>query len=150
MDLTISRSPSHMNAMVVAYTPTIDAGNYLFAVEASDTSGNAAKEELSFRVGGELKILNIANHPNPFSKETYFTYVITRPVENVSIKIYSSSGRLIAELEDALIRTGYNEILWDGKDESGADVANGVYFYKIIVETQDGKLSQTRKLAVIR
>ena len=150
VDLTISRSPSPMNAMMVAYTPTLDAGDYLFAVEASDTSGNIAQKELSFRVGGELKILNIANHPNPFSKETYFTYVITQPVENVAIKIYSSSGRLIAQLKDAPSRTGYNEILWDGKDKSGADVANGVYFYKIIVETEDGKLSQIGKLAVIR
>lgn len=37
--------------------------------------------------------------PNPFSDETYFTYVLTKPAEEVKIKIYATSGRLISELE---------------------------------------------------
>jgi hypothetical protein len=153
-ELSFSRSPSPANATVVTYTPTLDIGDYLFAVEAADVNGNFAREELSFRVGGELKLLNVANHPNPFNppadKETRFTYVLTQPVEDVVIKIYSSSGRLIHQIQDASQRQGYNEVPWDGKDEDGEDLANGVYFYKIIVQMQDGKLSRIGKLAVIR
>jgi len=153
-ELSFSRSPSPSNATVVTFTPTLNIGDYLFAVEAADVNGNFAREELSFRVGGELKLLNVANHPNPFNppadKETRFTYILTQPVEDVVIKIYSSSGRLIHQIQDASQRQGYNEVPWDGKDEDGEDLANGVYFYKIIVQTQEGKLSRIGKLAVIR
>ena len=153
-ELAFSRSPSPTNAAVVTFTPTLDIGDYLFAVEASDVNGNVAKEELPFQVGGELKLLNVANHPNPFNpssdKETRFTYVLTQPVDDVVIKIYSSSGRLIHQIQDAYQGRVYNEVPWDGKDKDGEDVANGVYFYKIIAQTQDGKLSRIGKLALIR
>jgi len=155
-ELIFSRSPSPANAVVVDFTPTLDMGNHLFVVQASDVSGNADEEELSFQVGGEFKLLNVANHPNPFNpsadKETRFTYVLTQPVEDVSIKIYSSSGRLIYHIQfpDATRRQGYNEVPWNGKDKNSEEVANGVYFYKIIVQTDDGKLSRIGKLAVIR
>ncbi|MFQ6042219.1 MAG: C25 family cysteine peptidase [Candidatus Poribacteria bacterium] len=153
-DVVFSHNPSSINSTVVTFTPTLDFGDYLLAVEASDVNGNASKEELPFKVGGELKLLNVANHPNPFNppadKETRFTYVLTKPVEDVAIKIYSSSGRLIYQIQDAYQRQGYNEVPWDGKDKDGEDVANGVYFYKIVVKTQDGNLSRIGKLALIR
>jgi flagellar hook assembly protein FlgD len=71
-------------------------------------------------------------------------------VEDVSIKIYSSSGRLIQHIQDAYQGQLYNEVSWDGRDKNGENVANGVYFYKIIVRTYDGRFSRIGKLALIR
>jgi hypothetical protein len=153
-DLAFARNPAPVNSTVVTFTPTLEFGDYRFVVEASDVNGNLATDELSFQVGGELKLLNVANHPNPFNpstdKETRFTYILTQPVEDVVIKIYASSGRLIYQIQDAYHRQGYNEVPWEGKDKDGAEVANGVYFYKIVVKTPDGNWSRIGKLAVIR
>jgi len=148
-DLNIHRSLVPSNATVVKFSPTLKDGHYKFLVEAYDLSGNVGTESLSFRVGGEVRLFNVANHPNPFAKETYFTYVLTQPADDVLIKIYTTSGRLIAQI-DGTTRLGYNEMLWDGKDKEDAEVANGTYFYKIIAKTEGGKLEKVGKLAVIR
>ncbi|MFC1608395.1 T9SS type A sorting domain-containing protein [Candidatus Latescibacterota bacterium] len=78
--------------------------------------------------------------PNPFSpsrsdreySRTRIQYSIENATE-VSINIYSYSGKLIKELIDGDYRTGgrdYQES-WNGADENGNTVPNGVYFYEI-------------------
>jgi hypothetical protein len=44
----------------------------------------------------------------------------------------------------------YREILWDGKDEEGNVVANGVYFAKLRAVKGDQVLEETLKVAKIR
>jgi len=149
-ELVFSHNLSRVNASVVNLTPTLSSGNYVWKVIASDLTGNQAEEELSFRVTQEM-LLSIANHPNPFEQETIFTYVLTQAALSVVIKIYSSSGRLIALLEDAPGRQGYNEILWDGTDKEGEEVANGIYFYHLVIITEEeGKFKKMGKLAKIK
>ncbi len=41
---------------------------------------------------------------------------------------------------------GTYEVIWDGKDESGEQVASGVYFYKLEAEN----FSQTKKMVLMR
>jgi hypothetical protein len=135
------------NVAVTSFSPTLKAGNYRCKVKAFDLCGNVNEETLSFSVGGKMKLLKVSNHPNPFKNETYFTYVLLDEAEYVTIKIYTTSGRLIAQL-DAPARLGYNEILWDGKDKDGESIANGVYFYKITVKTEKERLSHVGKLLV--
>ena len=138
-----------LNNVTVSFTPTLEEKEYQLLVKAFDLSGNFSSETLSFHVGGEDKLLRVANYPNPFSDETYFTYVLTKPAEQVKIKIYTTSGRLISELE-AEGEPGYNEIRWDGTDRNNEQVANGAYFYKIIVETDKKRLQKVGKLLVHR
>jgi hypothetical protein len=150
-ELVVSYGLSPTHAKILSYTPTLEDGSYTAEVTADDFNGNTNQETITFQVGGEFALKEIANHPNPFSDETWFTYVLTQPVESVEIKIYTSAGRRIYHLKDVPARQGYNEILWDGADKNGKEVANGVYFYKIIARTQDGKrVNEIRKLAVIR
>lgn len=56
------------------------------------------------------------------------------------IQIMTISGRLVRELnqdEIGPIRIGNNitEFAWGGTDEFGDQLANGVYFYRVIMET---------------
>jgi hypothetical protein len=148
-ELVFSRCPTSWNASVVNWTPTLSSGAYVWKVIAADLTGNQAEKELFFRVEGDMQLLSVANHPNPFPKETFFTYVLTQTAP-VTIKIYSSSGRLIALLKDIQSRQGYNEVLWDGTDKEGEEVANGVYFYQLIVTTKTGKLEKMGKVAKIK
>lgn len=148
-DVELAASYGMDNVTMVSLSPTLKAGNYHLRVNAFDLCGNSSEETLSFDVGGDMKLLKVSNHPNPFADETYFTYVLLDEADEVKIKIYTTSGRLIAQL-DAPKRLGYNEILWKGRDKDDEDVANGVYFYKIIVKTEKEKLSHIGKLLVQR
>ena len=81
---------------------------------------------------------NIVNSPNPFNyitnpPGTYFNYSIDtqQQIGDVTIKIYAMSGRHIRTIDMASGLQGINQQYWDGLDEAGNRLANGVYLYKI-------------------
>jgi flagellar hook assembly protein FlgD len=45
---------------------------------------------------------------------------------------------------------GYHEVWWDGRDDSGIEVANGAYFYRLRVKTKDDSRELTGKFARVR
>ena len=56
---------------------------------------------------------------------------------HVCVKIYTSAGRLIRVLREEG-RPGENSTLvWDGRDETGDPVANGVYFMTVEARSMD-------------
>ena len=60
----------------------------------------------------------------------------------------SGSGRLIRTLRQPIPTVDLNRIPWDGRDEDGDHVANGVYFYRLELVTPDGSAeTQQGKLA---
>ena len=70
---------------------------------------------------------------------------MTERKPDLNLKIYTVDGRHVREfssgnyyLNSPLNTSGYHEILWDGRDQWGAEVANGIYFYKYNIK-YDGK-----------
>ena len=49
----------------------------------------------------------------------------------ISIKIFDSKNNLINEIINGVLDTGYYNIVWDGKSETGADVEKGIYYYEM-------------------
>ena len=41
------------------------------------------------------------------------------------------AGRLVRTLIDGFVPAGEHEAAWDGRDEAGAEVASGVYLYRL-------------------
>ncbi|NVM02672.1 MAG: T9SS type A sorting domain-containing protein, partial [Candidatus Helarchaeota archaeon] len=105
---------------------------------------------VGFKVSSHLEITKVYNFPNPIDRDTYFTYILTKEAEEVSIKLFTISGRLIKVLNNAPSKAGYNQIYWDGKDEDGDNLANGVYFYKIIAKNEDENFSLLQKFVIMR
>lgn len=83
--------------------------------------------------------------PNPFNPRTTITFGVTRP-GSVSLKIYDVSGRLVRALVNQELPAGHYEEAWDGRDDHGAQVASGVYFYRLSA----GGFSQTRKIVLLK
>ncbi len=108
--------------------------------------------ERNFFVTSELEIKNVYNFPNPFNKETYFTFILTQIPDEIRIKIYSITGRLIKEIYVHEIEPVVNlyKIYWDGRDQDGNFVANGIYFYKVIVKKDYNYYSALQKFAIVR
>jgi flagellar hook assembly protein FlgD len=69
----------------------------------------------------------------------------------VKIKIYTVAGRLIKETDQRDISDKFVSINWNGKDEDGETLGNGVYIYKLIVESFEGtSVTNVGKLAVLK
>jgi flagellar hook assembly protein FlgD len=77
------------------------------------------------------------NYPNPFERETDITLHLTSVADEAAVKIYTVSGRLIRTLEQQHV-VNFVVIHWDGKDEDGREVANGVYYYRVRLK-RDGR-----------
>lgn len=79
------------------------------------------------------KIALYQNYPNPFNPATEIKFALPEN-GHVIINIYNLAGKKIRTLLDEQRTAGYHTISWDGKDESGHDVASGIYFYRIYVK----------------
>lgn len=122
----------------------LEDGTYTMRVEATDESGNRASEfedayEIQFEVINESSITHFYPYPNPFSTSTRFVFTLTgvEIPDEIKIQIMTVSGRVVREiLQDEIgpIRVGNNitQYAWDGRDEFGNLLANGVYFYRVL------------------
>ena len=119
----------------------LSTGKHELEVKAWDNFNNSSTEYVNFEVIKEnvLTIKDVFNYPNPFAEETVFTFRISEASE-VKIKIYTSNGRLIKEITGNIAENGYNTIQWNGLDNDGNRLANGVYFYKIIAKSIESNL----------
>jgi hypothetical protein len=141
--------------IVVDYMPSLDDGEYALKVLWRDYEGNIVDSsgvEKFFLVSNEAKLLNVYNYPNPTSGETHFTFKLTQIPEEIKIKIFTIAGRLVKELKltSNELKYDFNKIYWDGRDEDGDVLANGVYLYKVIMKAGNNSEEVTQKLAVVR
>ena len=114
-------------------SPKLEPGTYRVRLSASDLDGNKSEEDIEFRIHKILQLLNAMNYPNPFGDETVITCELTGAADEMTVKIYSLSGRLVNEFTEPA-RAGFTMIPWDGRDRDGDNVANGVYYCKIRVK----------------
>ena len=63
---------------------------------------------------------------------------------------WTVAGRLIANIEPAEGEVGYNETYWDGRDAYGDELANGLYFYKIVARDNEEQIEVIERLVVVR
>ena len=148
-DLVYTQNPNSQNTVLLKYSPTLTAGEYELRLEANDNAGNIGQEIIHLKIKGEFALQAIANHPNPFVDETIIAYTLTDDAQEVKIKIYTASGRLIRSF-DFMNEVGYVEHSWDGTDEFGDEVANGVYYLKFVASNGKKKIERVEKVAKIR
>ncbi|MCK5470258.1 MAG: transporter, partial [Cyclobacteriaceae bacterium] len=130
------------NDFMVEYQPeNLSDGIYTLRAEAADASGNPSGTEpysVSFEIITESQITNFFPYPNPFSTRTQFVFTLTGSEipDEIIIQIMTVNGTVVREItqdEIGPIKIGHNktEYAWDGHDEYGDQLANGVYLYKV-------------------
>jgi len=122
-------------------TEFLQDGTYSLFVQGTDKSGNISGDfeyRVKFEVIRESSITYLMNYPNPFSTSTRFVFTLTGTDEpdDVLIQIMTVSGRVIREINEqelGKIHIGRNisEFAWDGTDEFGDPLANGIYLYRV-------------------
>jgi hypothetical protein len=124
-------------------------GEHTIQVKAWDNSNNSSIVETNFVVidDSDLEIRNPLTYPNPMVDECTFRFELSQDAD-VSIKIYTVAGRLIKTFDAMPARVGYNifPMQWDGRDDAGDSVANGVYLYKIIAKSNWDEKSLTAEI----
>lgn len=86
------------------------------------------------------------NYPNPFNPETTIPYALSSDAV-VSLTIYNIAGQVVRKLVDGeALAAGQYQALWDGRSESGASVASGMYFYLL----HAGDYVAKRKMVLLR
>jgi hypothetical protein len=137
----------------------IPEGSYTLKVRAWDVHNNPSEKEIFFEVASseELDVRNVYNFPNPMNNATRFTFEHNQPGNplDVSVRIYTLSGKPVQQIEQTLITTSsYASISWDGRDRDYDRLGNGTYIYVLRVATDTPKGRQTteqiEKLVIIR
>ncbi|MBL4862404.1 MAG: hypothetical protein JKY09_05235, partial [Crocinitomicaceae bacterium] len=116
-------------------------GTYTLFVQGTDRSGNISGDleyRVSFDIIHESTITHMMNYPNPFSTSTRFLFTLTGSdvPDEIIIQIMTISGKVVREITEdelGLIQIGRNitDYAWDGTDEFGDPLANGVYLYRV-------------------
>jgi flagellar hook assembly protein FlgD len=83
--------------------------------------------------------------PNPFRASTIIEYSLARSAE-VRLGVYDVAGRIVRQLVQSPHKAGSHTAVWDGRDAYGRYVADGVYFYRLVVEDY----TQTRKIIYLK
>ncbi len=134
-------------------------GNVVITARASDLKGNAASASTTFKIGESLSIFGpqgpdtpVLNAPNPFDPSHQLTriqYQLTVD-SDVTWTIYSMGYRPVIRTVIGTQMAGYHEITWDGNDDGGSPLPNGVYF-GVIHAVADGVHRRANvKMAVLR
>jgi flagellar hook assembly protein FlgD len=66
--------------------------------------------------------------PNPFTLSTRLVYEVAGSGEQVRINVYDLAGRRVRSLFSGFQTPGRHQVTWDGRNESGGTLGNGIYF----------------------
>ena len=84
--------------------------------------------------------IRLYNYPNPFSTSTTISFnLVTDKHKEMRINIYNIKGELIKQLS---MLSSQSSINWDGKDDNGNVVSNGVY----LIRAESDKYNIVKKL----
>ncbi len=144
---------SSSNICKIDYPASFETdGTYTLIVQAKDASDNnsgAYDYQISFEIINKSTITEVMNWPNPFSTRTHFVFTLTGSEipTYFKIQIMTITGRVVREIDMAElgpIHIGRNvtTYAWDGKDEYGDQLANGVYLYRVITHIKGKEIEK--------
>ena len=150
---TPATSGSADNTATVDFLPyLLQDGQYQLYVHGMDKTGNTAGNvdyTVTFTVYNKPMITNMFNYPNPFTTSTAFVFTVTGSVvpQNIRIQILTITGKIVKEITESELgplHIGRNitDYKWDGTDQFGQKLANGVYIYRVLTNLNGKSLDK--------
>lgn len=144
------------NEATIEFSPSFlkdsEGDFYELHVKAKDKSGNSTgtiEYSVRFQVYTKPMISNMFNYPNPFTTSTAFVFTITGSdvPQNIRIQILTITGKIVREItkqELGQLHIGRNitDYKWDGTDQYGQKLANGIYLYRVITNLNGTSLDK--------
>ena len=102
--------------------------------------------------GGALAVLGPSTgagvpavFPNPFGARAAILFVMDAGGE-ARITVHDVSGRLVRAVASRRFAAGPHEVIWDGRDDAGREMASGIYF----VSVRSAGVVRTQRVALVR
>jgi len=115
---------------------------YIYKVRAYDVHGNEGPIATAQPAGTstaendlprELTLAPVM--PNPVHGDANFRLGVPRDAR-IELSIYDAQGRRVRRVLGGMRSAGWVEARWDGRDESGARVASGLYFARLDADSK--------------
>ncbi|MFC1483703.1 T9SS type A sorting domain-containing protein [Candidatus Neomarinimicrobiota bacterium] len=74
------------------------------------------------------------NYPNPFNPGTTIRFDLPEATE-MSLVIYDMLGREVVQLVRGRLASGYRQVVWNGRTNSGHEAPTGIYFARLTTAT---------------
>jgi hypothetical protein len=148
---TDANASNGKNEASVTLNPTLtESGIYQLVVNSRDRSNNNFANrnyQISFEVDTKPAISHLLNYPNPFTSSTQFVFSLSgvKVPQQLKIQIMTVTGRVVreitqAELGQLYIGKNITDFKWDGTDQFGSPLANGLYLYRVVSKLDNEKL----------
>jgi hypothetical protein len=85
------------------------------------------------------------NYPNPFNPSTTIRYTLAE-ASDVRLVVYNVIGQEVRTLVNAAQPSGAYNVVWDGRDAIGRQVATGMYIYRLVA----GENLAVRKMIIAK
>jgi len=94
------------------------------------------------------------NYPNPFpdrtgNPATHILFELPRP-SYIRVIIFDQLGRRVTQLAEGWRPAGRYTLRWDGTNQVGQSVANGIYFLRLIVRDGRSTRQLSQKMVLLR
>ncbi|HQQ67537.1 MAG TPA: FG-GAP-like repeat-containing protein [Candidatus Cloacimonadota bacterium] len=107
-------------------------GEYQLEIRAEYIAGESIPAVLTISIVSNedlaLSPAELQNHPNPFKPFTTISFDLIK-AENARLEIFNVKGQLIRRWSS--FSSGHQQVVWDGRDESGQKQGSGLYFYRL-------------------
>lgn len=142
-----NRASSNKDGNSVAYSTTYGSSLYLsyyydglYKLRNSVTSVRSLVSQHQFP-----ELYDVSSYPNPFSTSTIISFSL-RERSNIKIEIYSTVGQLVKQFNIGNLEPEHYQFDWDGKNEEGIILNNGIYMCIIKSKTHQ----QVQKILLFR
>ncbi|KPJ52923.1 hypothetical protein AMJ39_06520 [candidate division TA06 bacterium DG_24] len=131
--------------VVAGYTASFGAGGDDVYLIKTDAEGlvQVTEEPREEPHPGAFALMQ--NRPNPFRATTAIRFALPS-AQPVKVTLYDARGAVVRELTSGKMHAGVHELLWDGLDARGREVASGIYFYRL----EAGDFSETKRMVLLR
>jgi hypothetical protein len=117
-------------------------GEHILKVKVWDVLNNSSEKEIRFVVKDILTIESVRSYPNPMSIDTRFVFTHNQPGETfeVTLEVFQQNGTKIEMLQETVGSQGAESLplKWI-PTERGIRMSQGVYIYRLLIRTNDGK-----------
>lgn len=87
----------------------------------------------------------LGNYPNPFNPSTSIEYSAPS-TGTATLEIFNVTGQKVRTLFSGELQAGVYRMLWEGKDENGANMPSGIYFSRLTC----GSVVSTRRMLLLK
>lgn len=144
MQLLDTLAPAGASSFAYTDTKVTPGTRYRYQLGVTDPDGEFVSQIRTITVP-RLETVLEQNQPNPFNPST--TIRFTLPSRGAAtLAIYDTEGRLVRMLLDDVVPAGTTAVQWDGRNNAGATVTSGVYFYRLT----SGKFTASRKMLLLK